>query len=446
MLKKIKSVYIIGIGGISLSALAIILKKRNIKVYGSDLHDSNLIQELLQKGFEIKIGGAKEYVEKCDALIYTSAISQDNEDLLYAKRLNKKIYSRAEILGFISHEYKTISIAGTHGKTTTTGMVSSIFLEGRKDPTIHIGGILNNINSNVRIGESDILITEACEYKDSFLELDNYVSIVLNVKPDHLDYFKDINAIKSSFQKFIQNTRKDGVTIINFDDELSKELYCDRNVITFGINGGDVQAKNITLHDKGRYAFDLFYRGKLIEHIKLPCFGKHNIYNALASISVALFYSIKPSEIKKGLENFKGNKRRFEYINKINENLIIHDYAHHPDEIKATIKTAKELGHKKLIVIFQPHTFTRTKDLYNEFLECFEDETWLLPIYPAREKPIEGITSKRLSEDLNALGKNCKYFIDFHSCKEAIINYKDKDTLFLILGAGDIVDLAEELE
>lgn len=446
MLDNLKSVYIIGIGGISLSAIAVFLKKFGIEVYGSDIHDSDVIGNLRKQGFKIVIGSSDEFVIKSDAVIYTSAISDYNQDILLAKKLGKHVYSRAEVLGMLSEKYKTISVAGSHGKTTTTGMISNIFLCAGKNPNIHVGGILNNINSNVRIGDGEFLITEACEYKDSFLQLKNYISVVLNIQEDHLDYFKNLDNIFYSFEKFAQNTDKNGVFIYNFDDFLAKNIKLSCKKLSYGLGkGSDVHAINIIEYDKGRYSFEVEYLGKNIGKIFLPCYGKHNIYNALASIVAAYQSGIKFTDIKKGIETFKGIKRRFERISEINNNLIIHDYAHHPDEIKATIKTCRELGYDNLVVIFQPHTFSRTQALYKEFLNCFTDasEVWLLPVYPARERPIKGVSSYKLYQDIKKTGFQARYFSSFQKAKDQIS--KRQKTLFAILGAGDIENLANML-
>ena len=449
MQKKIKSVYIIGIGGISLSAIAVFLKEHGYIVYGSDSNDSEIIRNLINDGFPIKIGEASDYVEMADTVVYTSAVSKTNNDLLLAKKLGKPIFSRSQILGKISQKYKTISVSGTHGKTTTTGMISNIFLVANKRPNIHIGGILKNINSNVLVNSSNILITEACEYKDSFLQLKNYVSIVLNIHEDHLDYFKNLNQIIDSFKVFVKNTIKNGYFIYNFDDLHAKKIDCKCKKISFGfLDGCDLQAVKVNEYEKGRYSFEVKYLGEYLGEIFLPCFGKHNIYNALASIAVGLAFNIKFEKIKLGLESFKGIKRRFEFINKLNGNLVIHDYAHHPDEINATIETCRDLGYKKLIVVFQPHTFSRTKALKNEFLECLKksDETWLLPIYPAREKPMKGISSFGLVKELRKDGHKTRYFSDLKKGRDAIISYGYTNTIFAILGAGDIENLASMLK
>lgn len=446
MLENIKSAYIIGVGGISMSAIVRFLYAQDIKVYGSDIVYNEEVQGLVKdKIIEFRQYSAPLFVKNSDVVIYTSAISEKNSDIIYARALKKPIYSRAEILGELSKDKTTLSIAGTHGKTTTTGLISSVFLMGKEKPNIHIGGVLNNINSNVNISNSKIFITEACEYKDSFLKLHNHVAVVLNIKPDHLDYFKNIDNEFNSFQQFVDKTDKNGYVIINNDDDLCKKLKIKSNIITFSLNNdSDLQAINIRKNKKGVYSFSIVYRNKTLSKIKMPCYGEHNIYNVLACCGACIAMGIKFKQIKKGVENYKGTARRFEVLSKRKGKLIIHDYAHHPDEIKATLNLCRDLGYKKLIAIFQPHTFSRTQDLYQEFLKCFSkaDETWLLPIYPAREKPINGITSFKLSKDLKKVGCKTKYFNNFNDCYENILNNKEKNVIFAILGAGDIVELA----
>lgn len=447
MLENIKSIYIIGVGGISLSAIARFLYSNGIKVYGSDLQINEQVQELVDnKIIEFKKGSASNFAKQCDAVVYTSAISKSNSDLLLAKRLNKTIYSRAEILEELTKDKKTISIAGTHGKTTTTGMVASILLEAKKNPNIHIGGILKNIGSNCLVhNKSDLFLTEACEYKDNFLHLKSYINVILNIKSDHLDYFKNIENETLSFQKFANSVEEKSFTIINNDDELTSEIKTQNNKVTFAIiNDATVQAMNIRQSNDYKYIFDLYFLNIKLGKIKLPCYGYHNIYNALASASVGLALDIPFKKIKRGIEKFKGVERRFEIVFKSKDRIIIHDYAHHPDEIKATLRLCRELNYKKTIAIFQPHTYSRTRDLMNDFVKCFDnaDEVWMLPIYPAREKSIKGVSSYNLAKQLEKNGKKVKYFKSFDLCYQKIIEEKTQSALFAILGAGDIVNLA----
>lgn len=450
MLENIKSAYIIGVGGISMSAIARFLKSRGIEVYGSDVTYNEEIKQLIKdKIIVFRQFSAPLFVKKCDIVIFTSAVSDKNTDISYAKMLGKPIFSRAQILGELTKNKTTISISGTHGKTTTTGLVASVLLRGQDKPNIHIGGILKNINSNVLITKSDLFLTEACEYKDSFLMLHNFISVVLNIKPDHLDYFHNIENEFASFQKFVDNTDKNGYVIVNNDDEMCQKLVVKSNKITFAINNkADLQARNIKTDKKCGVSFDLYYKNKMLGSICMSCYGKHNVLNVLACSAVALALNIPFKQFKKGVKNYKGVERRFEILSKKRGNLIVHDYAHHPDEIKATLKLCKDIGYKKIIAIFQPHTFSRTRDLYQDFLKCFDDadETWLLPIYPAREKAIKGVTSYKLSKDLKKDGKNTRYLKNFDDCYENIIKNKEKSVIFSILGAGDIVELANKFK
>lgn len=450
MLKNIKSVYIVGIGGVSMSALAVMLLNRGIKVKGSDLHLSALTENLERQGVEIVTGDAPQFVLQCDAILYSGAIKEDNADLQYAKMLGKKIIKRAELLGFFSKEKKTISVSGTHGKTTTTGMISSVLLDCGEDPTIHIGGQLKCIGSNIHVGNGELFVCEACEYQDAFLSISNYISVVLNIEEEHLDYFKNFDAIKKSFNQFVGNTCDSGLVVYNYDackDKIDAEVLKKYDTISFGFeDGAMLQAINIS-ENCGKFSFDVFFKGVNLATITLSCIGRHNIYNALACVGVCLFLNLNIEEIVRGLENYQGVERRMETINKSCP-LIIHDYAHHPQEIIASLSAIKNISSQKLICVFQPHTFTRTLALYNEFLECFGmcDEVWLLPIYPAREKEIEGVSSQKMCEDLKNNAKTSKYFENFANCREEILNKKYQDCIFAILGAGNIENLARDLE
>lgn len=446
MLENIKIAYIIGVGGISMSAIARFLHAEGIEVLGSDITINDEIKKLLKDNIiKFKLKASKEFVKSCDIVIFSSAISENNSDLLYAKKLGKPIFSRAEILGQLTQNKKTISIAGTHGKTTTTGLISSVLLSCGLNPNIHIGGVLKNINSNVHISKSDLFVTEACEYKDSFLSFKNYISVVLNIKPDHLDYFKSLENEFSSFQKFVDNTAEDGYVIVNNDDKLSQELNIKCNKITYAIeNDALVKAQHIMISKDGHISFDVFFKGSKQGRIKLSCLGLHNVYNALACCGVCYALGVPFNKIQKGIATFKGIARRFEILQKNKKRMIVHDYAHHPDEIKAILNLCRFLKYKKVVAIFQPHTYSRTRDLYPQFLGCFDaaDEVWLLPIYPAREKPIKGVSSYNLAKDLSKNHIKAQYFNSFEKCEQAIINYKEKGVVFAILGAGDIVELA----
>ncbi len=441
-----KNIYIIGIGGISLSALAVMLLQKNYYVFGSDEKESLETEKLRNLGAKIYIGHNSNNIQpNIDLVVYSAAISETNVELLRARELGIKIITRSEMLGIIASEYNcVISVAGTHGKTTTTGMLSSIFLNSGLNPTIHIGGNFDKINGNVFAGGTSHFITEACEYVDSFLSLKSSYAIILNIQKDHMDYFKTIINLYNSFQKFANNTNKNGFLLINADDKLSNKINCACNKVTFGIdNNADFKAENIKLGNNGKYSFDCYYKGEYVCNFELGVYGKHNIYNALASIAASFLENIDIDIIKQSLFEFNGVNRRFQSVGKINNATVIHDYAHHPREIEASIETAREIFSGKIFCVFQPHTYTRTQTLWSEFCKCFKnaDTTILYPIYPARECEIEGVTSELLSEQL--VKTQSIYFDQY----DQIYGYLKKNVksgdVVLVLGAGDIVDFAK---
>ncbi|MBE7073996.1 MAG: UDP-N-acetylmuramate--L-alanine ligase [Clostridiales bacterium] len=442
MFKNVKSVYLIGVGGISMSAIALLLKHKGLNVFGSDSQLSSITDNLIAQGIFVVRGESPEFVNACDLCIVSSAISENNSDVVLLKSLNKTIISRAQALSEIIADKKCISIAGTHGKTSTTGMLASVMLQAGLDPTVHIGGILNQINSNLHIGQGEYFLTEACEYKDSFLLLKSDISVVLNVESDHMDYFKNMNNLVKSFKKFAKNTKKYGFCILNRKNvDIVDGL--DLSVVTFG-NGGFVDARDCKEYMPGRYSYDLYIDNQFVDEIKLSAFGLHNVENSLAVVVVSLLLDIDLKDIKGGLLNYAGVQRRMELIS--NYPFVIHDYAHHPTEIQNTLAVCKKIN-KNIIAIFQPHLFSRTKDFYHEFLECFFDakEVWLLPIYPAREKEIEGINSRQLSLDLSKRGVKSMFFDSFEACEKEI-RASSENYLFVILGAGDIHELAMSLK
>lgn len=442
-----EKIHFIGIGGISLSALAIICKNNGCVVSGSDCHNSEIIEKLKTMGICVSIGHSPKNVYGADLVVFSSAIKDDNPEIIEAKKLNIPIISRAQLLGEISQHYdKIISISGSHGKTTTTGMVASIFLEAQKNPTIHIGGILPQINGNIHCGDNQYFITEACEYCNSFLNLQSFYAVVLNIQKDHMDYFKNMANLQKSFKKFAKNTNKCGFLIINNDDLLCEKLVTKAQKITYGIQTSAlVMAKNITQYKNAKYAFDLFILNQKITTIKLSISGYHNIYNALASICVALLEDIDISTIKLALKNYKLPQRRFEVVSKKHAT-IIHDYAHHPTEIVSAIKTAKAMCKHKLVVAFQPHTYSRTQYLFKEFSKCFcgADKLLLCPIYPAREKPIDGITSDNLAKAIIKNKVDVESLASLQECKDRLEKYNKQGNYILILGAGNIVELSKE--
>lgn len=443
-----KKVHFIGIGGISMSGLAQILLKRGYTVSGSDMKESSLTKKLSQLGAEIYIGHHKDNLKNVDLIVYTAAIPDTNPELAQAKGLNIPLFTRAEFLGLImkGHKYN-VAISGTHGKTTTTSMISHITLKEDLDPTILVGGELDIINGNVRTGKSEYFITEACEYKASFLKFYPYVGIILNVDADHLDYYKDINEIQSTFEKFVNLIPKDGYLIANADDtrafEISQKALC--NVVTFGITKGDITAKNISFDPKGCASFEVYKYNSPLFTVKLNVPGKHNILNALASIACALTLNISNDSITSGLLSFGGTHRRFEYKGEKNGVTVIDDYAHHPTEIKATLSAAKNYPHKRIFCVFQPHTYSRTLTLFDEFSKAFTDtdELVLADIYAAREKDTGVVSSDKLGDAIRKNNVKCENIHSFEEIVSFLNNTLKSGDLLLTVGAGNVFEVGE---
>ncbi|ATD53863.1 UDP-N-acetylmuramate--L-alanine ligase [Clostridium chauvoei] len=445
-----KKVHFIGIGGVSMSGLAAVLLNNGFKVSGSDFKESTVTNKLKTSGAEIYIGHKSENLKNVDLVVYTAAIPSDNPEIIEAKKQNIDLMTRAEFLGLIMKGHKfNVAVAGTHGKTTCTSMLSHVTLKADLDPTILVGGDLDIINGNFKIGKSEYFITEACEYKESFLKFYPYIGIILNIDADHLDYYKDINHIKATFEKFANLIPETGYLIGYAEDEKVFDILnkCKCNTLSYGINYGDVTAKNITYNNKGCASFTVCKDSKELFNVTLSTTGTHNILNALSTICVGLIFDLPYKDIIEGLAECKGAHKRFEYKGEFNGATIIDDYAHHPVEIKATLNTAQLIPHKKIYTIFQPHTYTRTKTLFNEFTESFfeTDELLLMDIYAAREKDTGLVSSDELGNALRSKGVNCKNVHSHNEAFEYIKNNVSKDDLVLTVGAGDVVKVAELL-
>ncbi len=447
-------VYFIGIGGISMSGLAVILKDRGFKVTGSDRSESDPVLALKDAGINVFIGQKKENIDEAkdvDLVVYTAAIQPDNPEFVRAKELGIPMLTRAELLGQImTHYHLPIAVSGTHGKTTTTAMVSKILLAASKDPTISIGGNLKDIGGNIRIGSSKYFVTEACEYTNSFLHFFPGVGIILNIDADHLDFFKDLDDIRHSFKKFAELLPKDGSLVINSEipnlSYITEGLKC--KIVTYGFDSSaDYYATDITYDNFGNASFYINRKNgnKFKVSLKVP--GKHNVSNALASVACADCFSIEESDIVSGLSSFTGTGRRFEYKGTVDGLTIIDDYAHHPTEIKATLSTAKNYPHKTLWCVFQPHTYTRTKALMDEFAQALllADKLIIADIYAARETDNLGISSRTLKEKIESLGHECYYFPSFEEIEKFLLQNCTKDDMLITMGAGNVVDIANDL-
>ncbi len=452
ILDKQKPIHMIGIGGISMSALAVILQSDGFSVTGSDFKNSSAVQKLINQGIPVAVGHNPENVGNPSAVVYTAAISQDNPELMHAKTLGVPVVERAVLLGAIMKRYSTpIAVSGTHGKTTTTSMLSQVLLEANLNPTILVGGILPSIASNMRLGAQEYLVTEACEYCGSFLKFFPKISLILNVEEDHLDYFKDINDIIDCFHAFAEKTPEDGAIIVNGDDKnaLLAVNGVNRTVITFSTKdeNADFYAEDVSYDESGCAAFTVLKNGEFYMSAKLSVPGPHNVKNALAVIATADLLAVLPEDVQKGFDAFFGTKRRFEQKGLYNGARVIDDYAHHPTEIMTTLKTAKNATAGKVFCVFQPHTYTRAYKLKDEFAQSFSDCDGVLvvDIYAAREKDTGLIHSRTLAEEIEKHSHNAQYVESFEKAEEILKKWAQPKDFIITLGAGDVNTIAENL-
>ncbi len=449
---KPEAIHFIGIGGISMSGLAEILIEEGFTVTGSDANESDLTRHLEAKGAKVAYGQRAENItDEIDVVVYTAAVHPDNPEFISATEKKLHILTRAELLGQMMKNYENaIAVSGTHGKTTTTSMITEILLSADTDPTISVGGILNSISGNIRVGGPDLFVTEACEYTNSFLSFYPTTEVILNIEADHLDFFKDLKEIRQSFRLFAEKLPENGLLVINKDiehmEDIIEGLPC--KVITFGKDQESrYQAENISYDELARASYDLLVDGKVIDRVTLGVSGEHNVYNSLAAAAVCFELGISLEMIQKGLKRFTGTNRRFEKKGEVSGVTIIDDYAHHPQEIRATLETAKHYPHKKLWVVFQPHTYTRTRAFLDEFAESLSlaDEVILADIYAARETDNLGISSKDIVERIEKKGVKVHYIPSFEEIETFILENCIHGDLLITMGAGDIVKVGENL-
>ena len=446
-------IHFIGIGGISMSGLAEILLEEGFTISGSDAKESPLTDKLASEGVQISYPqSAANITPGIDAVVYTASIHEDNPEFAAAKNTGLPMLSRAELLGQIMDNYaNSVAVAGTHGKTTTTSMLSQVLLAADSDPTISVGGILKAIHGNIRVGHSDVFLTEACEYTNSFLNFHPKYSLILNIEEDHLDFFKDLADIRHSFRRFAENTAEGGTIIINGAitdyEEIVKDLPV--SVVTYGLTEVcDYYPSDITFDEKGCATYTAMHQGRALTSVKLNIPGMHNVSNSLAVIAAALSLKIELSTITSGISQFTGTDRRFELKGIYKDGVtVIDDYAHHPTEIAATLTAAQNYPHKRIICVFQPHTYTRTKAFLKDFAKALSlaDVIVLADIYAARETDTLGISSKNIEDDLKALGKEAYYFPSFDEIENFLQKKCMNGDLLITMGAGDVVKIGENL-
>lgn len=449
VIKKNQSIYLIGIGGISMSGIASILLDKGFKVSGSDMQENDLILKLRDLGCKISIGHSGENIsDDVGLIVYTAAIRSDNEEIKKGIEKNIPTINRAEFLGMLTKRYnKCVTVSGTHGKTTTTSMFSYVMLYNNLDPTILLGGESCIINGNFRIGQSDYLLMEACEYKESFLKFSTNIGVILNIDKDHLDYYRDLEHIKNTFSKYVSNIPEDGALIFCGDDENIYDVlnYAKCKTLSYGIKKGDVLAHNIRKEISNKVFFDVSYNGDLYKDIEINALGDHNILNALSTIAFTFVMGLDFQKTKEAIREFKLPKKRFEIKGEKDNITLVEDYAHHPTEIRATINTAKSITKNDIFCFFQPHTYSRTLALFDEFSKCFDgvDELILLDIYAAREKDPGNINSRELGDKIRSYGQKCYNAKDFDDALSYARGKIKSGDLFLTIGAGNVGNLCD---
>lgn len=450
---KPQAIHFIGIGGISMSGLAEILLKAGFRVSGSDAKKTKLTQNLEKKGARIYYGQRASNIEEAiDLVVYTAAIHPDNEEYQAVAAKGIPMITRARLLGELMKNYRhAVNVAGTHGKTTTTSMLTQVLLMAGKNPTVTVGGMLPAIGGNIWVGDDDLFVTEACEYTNSFLSFFPTMEIILNIEADHLDFFKDIHEIRDSFRKFAEKMDESGILIINSDverlEEITNGLLC--RVITFGTEAGksDYSARDISFDQKGRPSYTLLIKGEPAGRITLGALGEHNVYNSLSVIAAALELGLSMDDIAGGLEDFTGPDRRFQKKGEIGGITIVDDYAHHPQEIAATLKAARNCPHNRIWCVFQPHTYTRTKALLDDFARVLAqaDEVIVADIYAAREMNTIGVSGNDIVEKIRESGGKAYYIASFDEIETFILKNCVPGDLLITMGAGDIGKIGEKL-
>jgi UDP-N-acetylmuramate--alanine ligase len=451
MFSSIKKLHFVGIGGIGMSGIAEILIDQGFHVTGSDRAASENTERLESLGARIRIGhDAKNLDGDVDALVYSSAVTPDNPEILEAQKRKIPVIRRAEMLAEVMRLKYGIGIAGTHGKTTTTSMVSLILMEGGIDPTVIVGGRLHGLaGSNARMGKGDFIVVEADEFDRSFLSITPTIAVLTSLETDHLDCYRDLEDIKAAFVQFANKVPFYGFVVLCLDEPSLQDIMpkIKKKIITYGLNGqADLQAVDI-MHKENATTFLVVYGGKDLGTVGLQIPGKHNVQNALAAIAVGLELNVPFAKVKAGIEKFTGVFRRWEVKAEEGGITIVDDYAHHPTEIKATLSGAKAGWRRRVVCVFQPHLYSRTRDFYEDFGRAFfnADILVLTDVYPAREEPIQGVTGELIANAAKEFGHKQVYYIrDKKDVPPFLLKIKQKGDIIITMGAGDIWKFGEE--
>lgn len=445
LLKKVKKIHFIGIGGSGMCPIAEILHNQGYQLTGSDNNETDTLNRIKSLGIPVHMGHSKDNIGDAEMVIYTAAIMSDNEELIYAKE-HVPTFERSVMLGALSRMFKNcIGICGTHGKTTVTSMTTQALIMEGLDPSAVIGGKLPLINSNGRIGKSENFVCESCEFKDTFLEMDPDVAVILNVDADHLEYFKTLDNIKKSFNKFASNATK--AVIYNGDDQNTLDSIkgiTGKEMISFGYgDGNDYVAKNVVFNGGFKSSFDVYHNGEFIANVKLSVPGKHNILNGLAAFVASVYAGADAQKVAQALEEFKGAGRRFELLAEIDGITIADDYAHHPAELKVTLEAAMNMGYNNVWAVFQPFTYSRTAMLLDDFAEVLKipDKCVMSEIMGSREKNTYNIYTKDLAEKI----PGSVWFNTFEEIAKYVTDNAQKGDLIITLGCGDIYKAAKKM-
>ncbi|HAR63343.1 MAG: UDP-N-acetylmuramate--L-alanine ligase [Candidatus Margulisiibacteriota bacterium] len=450
-INEVKNIHFIGIGGEGMSPIAKILLEKKFNVSGSDMRENLHTFRLKDKGAQIYFKHDETNIRSADVVVISTAIPEDNPELQAARAHKIPVLKRAQMLSWLmEQEEKKIAVAGTHGKTTTTSMISQIFSNCNLSPTFIIGGEINGINANCALGEGKYFIAEADESDGSFLELNPNIMVITNIEPEHLDYYRDLDHIFETFKQFVSKLPPDGYLVINYDHPNNKQFIesIDCNILTYGFdNFSDIRAENIEFFENNT-SFDVIYKHKYLTRIELQIPGKHNVQNALAALLIGLEHGLPIEPMRQALYSFLGTKKRFQKIGEFNDITFIDDYAHHPTEIAATLSAARAgWPDRRIIVIFQPHRYTRTKLLAHEFSECFNnaDTVIITNIYAASEKPIHGISGKIIYDLLEKNQHNDIHYISKkNEIPEFLLSFVKPNDMIITMGAGDIHNVSKE--
>ena len=439
--------HLVGIGGVSMSSLAEVLSGMGLSISGSDMSEGPNVLSLRSKGIDVAIGHRAENVTPdVDFLVRTAAVHDENPEIVAAHAQGIPVFERTQAWGAISRDYRNaLCISGTHGKTTTTSMCTHILMAADRDPTVMIGGTLPLLHAGHRVGHGDTIVMEACEYYNSFLSFHPSVAVILNIEADHLDFFKDLEDVEHSFRTFAERVPEDGFVVANRDDKNTMATLSglDRKVVTFGLTPeADVYAENITFLGANA-SFDIMYRGERFTDVTLHVPGLHNVKNALAATAASICLGIRPHAVKYGLAGFNGAGRRFEFKGKFNGADVYDDYAHHPGELRALLDMVETLNYKRTVVVFQPHTYSRTAALFDDFVAQLRrpDVVLLAEIFAAREKNTIGISSSQLAEQI----PGANFYPGFDGLENALRSLAQPGDIILTVGAGDVYLVGERL-